>query len=177
MTWKDIYDEWSSNKWKIKHEYITKKKESDVMRLSDIKVIIGNKTYPAGTVDYIQTPYEYPEIKICAKLDPFHAEAFLMNSTKTPTIENVIFNPPATIVFWSDKTKTVVKCDYNQEAYDPEKGLAMAFAKKLMGENKYEYYNVFKHWLKKWNKQVLEKTQTPAENNTEWTWNGDMYDA
>jgi len=27
-----------------------------------------------------------------------------------PTIERVIYNPPATIVFWSDKTKTVVKC-------------------------------------------------------------------
>ena len=25
-------------------------------------------------------------------------------------IENVIFNGPATIVFWSDKTKTVIKC-------------------------------------------------------------------
>ena len=26
------------------------------------------------------------------------------------TIKNVIFNPPATIVFWKDGTKTIVKC-------------------------------------------------------------------
>ncbi len=29
---------------------------------------------------------------------------------KTPDIEKVIFNDPATIVIWKDKTKTVVKC-------------------------------------------------------------------
>ena len=27
-----------------------------------------------------------------------------------PTIERVIFKPPATVVFWSDKMKTVVRC-------------------------------------------------------------------
>lgn len=60
-------------------------------------------------------------------------------------IKNVIYNNPATIVFWSDGTKTVVKCgDY--DVYDPEKGLAMAIAKKSLG-NKYEYYETFKTWL------------------------------
>lgn len=29
----------------------------------------------------------------------------------------------------------------------------MAISKKMLGDNKYEYYNTFKHWLKKWNKQ------------------------
>lgn len=66
-----------------------------------------------------------------------------------PKIKNVIFNNPATIVFWDDedKTKTVVKCQEG-EIYDPEKGLAMAIAKKALGNN-YEYYNTIKHWLKK----------------------------
>lgn len=68
-----------------------------------------------------------------------------------PTIKDVIFNPPATIIFWSDNTKTVVKAD--GEPYDPEKGIAMAISKKMLGDNKYEYYNIFKHWLKMWNKQ------------------------
>ena len=68
-------------------------------------------------------------------------------------IENVIFNPPATIVFWSDKTKTIVKADYDYESYDPEKGIAMAIAKKLMGDNKGKYYDIFKHWREKWDKQ------------------------
>lgn len=64
-----------------------------------------------------------------------------------PEIKNVIFNNPATIVFWDDGTKTVVKCQEG-ETYDPEKGLAMAISKRMLG-NKYEYYHTFKHWLKK----------------------------
>ena len=43
-------------------------------------------------------------------------------------IKNVIFNDPATIVFWNDGTKTVVKCGKN-DTFDPEKGLAMAISK------------------------------------------------
>ena len=60
------------------------------------------------------------------------------------SIKNVIFNDPATIVFWTDGTKTVVKAE--NEPFDPEKGLAMAIAKKSLG-NKGDYYNEFKKWL------------------------------
>ncbi len=63
-----------------------------------------------------------------------------------PYIKNVIFNNPATIVFWSDFTKTVVKCS-DEESYDPEKGLAMCIAKKMFG-NKGNYYNKIRKWLK-----------------------------
>ena len=59
-------------------------------------------------------------------------------------ITNVIFNDPATIVFWNDGTKTVVKAE--NEPFDPEKGLAMAIAKKALG-NKGDYYNEVKKWL------------------------------
>ena len=61
-------------------------------------------------------------------------------------IKKVKFNPPATIVFWTDNTKTVVKC--SGEDYDPEKGLAMCICKKMLG-NKGNYYEVFKKWLPK----------------------------
>lgn len=61
-------------------------------------------------------------------------------------IKKVKFNPPATIVFWTDNTKTVVKC--KGEDYDPEKGLAMCICKKMLG-NKGNYYEVFKKWLPK----------------------------
>lgn len=59
-----------------------------------------------------------------------------------PSPKKVIFNYPATIVFWNDKTKTVVKC-CNLDEWDPEKGLAMAFMKKLFG-NTEAYHQVFK---------------------------------
>ena len=68
-----------------------------------------------------------------------------MNSSHIPEIKNVIFNDPATIVFWEDGTKTVVKCQDGDE-FDPEKGLAMAIAKKAYG-NKGSYCNKMKKWL------------------------------
>lgn len=63
------------------------------------------------------------------------------------TIKNVIFNDPATIVFWGDGTKTVVKCG-EDDIFDPEKGLAIAIAKKSFG-NQGNYYNEIKKWVAK----------------------------
>lgn len=61
-------------------------------------------------------------------------------------IVKVIFNDPATIVLWGDGSKTVVKA--MNEPFDPEKGFAMAIAKKHFG-NTGRYYEVFKQWLPK----------------------------
>lgn len=61
------------------------------------------------------------------------------------SIEEVIFSGPATIVFWNDGTKTVVKCQQGDD-YDRHMGLAMACAKKLLG-NTGSYYEVFKKWI------------------------------
>lgn len=69
----------------------------------------------------------------------------VQNLTYIPKIKDVIYNDPATIVFWEDGTKTVVKCEFSKR-FDLEKGLAMAFSKKMFG-NKGNYYNVFKKWL------------------------------
>lgn len=68
-------------------------------------------------------------------------------------IKDVKFNDPATIVFWDDGTKTVVKC--KDEEFDPEKGLAMAIAKKFMGtnESKSNYCDIFKKYIGKYEKQ------------------------
>lgn len=65
-------------------------------------------------------------------------------------VKKVIFNDPATIVYWADNTKTVVKAQDGEE-FDPEKGLAMAISKKCSG-NKHAYYNFFKKYLKKYDK-------------------------
>ena len=77
------------------------------------------------------------------------------------TIKDVIFNPPATIVFWMDGTKTVVK-DQGEVFYDPEKGMAMAVAKKAFG-NQGNYYNQFKKCIDIWEKkQEAESTSSYA---------------
>ena len=72
-----------------------------------------------------------------------------------PAIKKVIFNNPATIVFWEDGTKTVVKAG-DGDIYDPEKGLAMAFAKKFLG-NKGNFNEVFKKYLKEYHEREVEK--------------------
>ena len=74
-------------------------------------------------------------------------------------IKKVIFNNPATIVFWSDGSKTVVKA--HNDDYDPEKGLAMAIAKKALG-NEGNYYNVFKKWLPK-DDETIETDRTSLD--------------
>ena len=56
-----------------------------------------------------------------------------------------MYRNPATIVFWKDGTKTVVKCGKNDK-YDPEKGLVLCMVKKLLG-NKGNYYNKLRDWL------------------------------
>lgn len=78
---------------------------------------------------------------------------------KNPEIEKVIFNDPATIVIWKDKTKTAVKCQEG-DTYSPELGLAMCIAKKYLG-NKGNFNEVFKKWIpEKKNKEILVATDT-----------------
>ena len=72
------------------------------------------------------------------------------------TIKDVIFNPPATIVLWMDGTKTVVK-DQGEVFYDPEKGMAMAVAKKAFG-NQGNYYNQFAKYLDIYEKKQEDET-------------------
>ena len=62
------------------------------------------------------------------------------------SIKKVYFNDPVTVVLWTDGTKTIVRCE--NEAFDPEKGLAMAISKKALG-NKGNYYKTFTKWLPK----------------------------
>lgn len=65
--------------------------------------------------------------------------------TVLPEIKDVIFNDPATIVFWADGSKTIVKCQ-NGDTYSKETGLAMAIAKKAYG-NKGNFNDVFDKWI------------------------------
>ena len=59
-------------------------------------------------------------------------------------ISRVIFNDPATIILWADGTKTIAKT-HGDDAFDPEKGFAVACAKKLLGSG-----NAFRMEFTKW---------------------------
>lgn len=76
------------------------------------------------------------------------------STRSVPAIEKVIFNDPATIIFWKDGTKTVVKCSENDE-FSPEVGMAMAISKKALG-NKGNYCNEFKKWVEPFYEEAEE---------------------
>jgi hypothetical protein len=69
--------------------------------------------------------------------------------------DDIIINPPATIVKWDDGTKTVVRCQPNDE-YDAEKGIALCFMKKMCG-NKSAYNEILKAAIEKYEKQQKKK--------------------
>lgn len=85
-------------------------------------------------------------------------------------IKNVIFNPPATIVFWEDGTKTVVKAG-EHDMFDPEKGLAMAISKRALG-GKHDYYEPFAKWVGKYEyqckKQMRKEWDVNVSAGDEW---------
>lgn len=84
------------------------------------------------------------------------------SATNTAAIKDVIFAPPATIVYWSDGSKTVVKCS-EKDVFDPEKGLAMAIAKRC-GGNKGSYYKGIQNWVEKSGKKYPGKPYTESSS-------------
>lgn len=62
--------------------------------------------------------------------------SFFRQGTKFKA-KQVIFNPPATVVLWTDGTKTVVKCDPDDE-FDKTTGVALCYMKKALGNTSRE---------------------------------------
>ena len=62
-------------------------------------------------------------------------------------IKKVIFNDPATVVYWADGSKTVVKTMPGDE-FCPEYGLSMAICKKYFGSN-----SAYKRYVREWIKE------------------------
>ena len=83
--------------------------------------------------------------KLAIELAAAKVQLLFAECEMQPQIKNVIFNDPATIVFWADGDKTVVKCQPG-DTFSKELGLAMAICKKVYG-NKGNYNEVFKKWV------------------------------
>ena len=113
-------------------------------KIFDIEVIISKKEL--NTITLRKKDERRNEMPVEKKSTiRYNCYTSVSASISVPAIKKVIFNDPATIVFWSDESKTVVKCQ-DGDIYDPEKGLAMAISKKALG-NKGNYCNEFKKWL------------------------------
>lgn len=56
-----------------------------------------------------------------------------------PIAKKVVYNDPATVVFWGDGTKTVVKA-HDGDRYDERFGLLMALLRKARDNKRYDQY-------------------------------------
>ena len=65
----------------------------------------------------------------------FSRFTFFVKRYSAPKVEKIIFSKGHTIVIWDDKTKTIVNC--SGEKFDAEKGLAMAFMRKMMSRTEF----------------------------------------
>lgn len=113
--------------------------------------------------DYINHPYAF--LKTCFSDEDAYHEATLCEWNRTIRkdlnrralvkeqirerqkleIVDVIFNGPATIVFWRDGTKTVVKRAIG-DPFSEDAGVALCIAKKMMGDS---FHRVLRDAVKK----------------------------
>jgi len=95
---------------------------------------------PVGIVRLV---YEEPAVKRYSRYYDSWADALnagINNVLAKPHIDHVKFNGPATIVFWKDGTKTVVKHD-GKGRKDKRQAILYAFIRKIYGEGK-PYHNI-----------------------------------
>ena len=115
----------------------------DVFDFIDYPKLVRTYTFEPIDIDvmfsYRPTTAKKEEAK--KPVDSFETK---QSTNRRVKIKDVIFSDPATVVFWSDGTKTVVKTR-GGEKYDKERGLAMAIVKKITG-NTGNYYDIFKEW-------------------------------
>jgi hypothetical protein len=91
------------------------------------------------------------------KPNPYLASASSCLKYAPPMPKNIIFNNPATIVYWDDGTKTVVKIMEGDE-FDEILGVSMAYTKKLFGSNA-----IFKRMVKSFIPLVPEEPKEVKE--------------
>ena len=91
-------------------------------------------SYEDSVKKYLDWLHENGSLIIKKNAKRPHFSGFFSLSSGTVYIKRVIYSDPATIVFWSDGTKTVSKCHAGDE-YSPECGLILCTLKKLVGAN------------------------------------------
>ncbi len=77
-------------------------------------------------------------------------------------IKRVEFNGPATIIFWTDNTKSVSVCE-KEDVYDKEKGFLIAYAKKN-AVKKNKLIDDIDKWLLEPKKEIKKETKVKDED-------------
>jgi len=104
-----------------------------------------------GDVEYLVDACQFEITNQVESMPEIHIDGYYLGERKVARhgrahlnaqLKRVIFNDPATIVYWTDGTKTVVKCQPG-DTFDPLTGFLMAFFKKACG-NKGNYNTALK---------------------------------
>lgn len=85
-------------------------------------------------------PYKIPTIEMNADISNGAWAEIMFGKPKNkggegfavPNVKRIVYHDPATIVFWQDGTKTVVKC-MDGEPFERYAGFCAALAKKVFG--------------------------------------------
>ena len=87
--------------------------------------------FPKTTISF--SPVDAPNLEDWnAEWNDRYAKLRGLREKKNITVNKIIFSGPCTIVLWDDDTKTIAKVSDGDE-FDPEKGVAICFMKKIMG--------------------------------------------
>lgn len=121
---------------------------------AELNAVFGS-TFSDLTANDIRRQLQLP---ICKELPTFKFDS-LSGFIRVPTLSKPpIFNDPATICYWTDGTKTVVKCQEG-DTYSPEAGLALCYMKKILG-------NTSKDLNKELHKYIPEEIIEKRESKT-----------
>ena len=139
------------------------------MIIQNARAIIEGKTYNVRDIRIKHEFGEWPIAELTVDMRPLTG-VVVHNTGSTevpskvikaapihniPDIKRVIFNYPATIVFWADGTKTIVKRKEGDQ-WDPHAGISAAIAKKFFGNQ-----------VSKWVKKAEYAKVPPVEEETE----------
>lgn len=126
----------------------------DCRDMAHIIPVVGFKAELEAYLDPNRCPAEFKLEDVANKLSS------MLDGRRHPEIKKVIFNDPATIILWKDDTKTVVQCQEG-DVYSAETGFALAYLKKLLGND-----NTFNKEITKWvpEEKAEEKTTIPSIN-------------
>lgn len=125
---------------KIEKLNLKNNEQKDIKTKTTAELVINGKTYTGSSVEECIKRWA----ETIKRPAPKKSYVFTDINGKRFSIKNVKFSNPATIVFWDDNTKTVVKA-HSEDTYDKEKGLSMAIVKKICG-NTYDYFDMFKEY-------------------------------
>ena len=138
---------------RMKHYLETKK------MLRDAKITDEELEY--GVFGNIATGYvgkDYPFAN--TSLDKYCSYGYI------PRITKIVSNKPDSVVYFSDGTKSVVRCE-NSEAFDAEKGIYLAILKKAIGaKNLRHIFNLIEDKLE--NEKTNSNYETEYYSKEDW---------